>query len=97
MEKKFNADLAAKIREAQTAAFVAIRVLANMGYDHVTYHFLGNRIEITVFEDTLEESENTKKLLDTFLEEGWTSVITERQLDSGDYFSYIEYDYTIED
>jgi hypothetical protein len=96
MEKKFNADLAAKIKEPQTAALIAVRFLANMGYDHVTYRFLGNRIEITVFEDTIEESEKTQTLLDTILEEGWTSEITERQLESGDYFSYIEYHYNIE-
>lgn len=97
MEKKFNADLAAKIKEPQTAALIAVRFLANMGYDHVTYRFIGNRIEITVFEDTLEESEKTKTLLDTILEEGWTSKISECQLNSGDYFTDIEYDYTIED
>lgn len=97
MEKKFNADLAAKIKEPQTAAFLAVRILANMGYDHVTYRYLAYRIEITVFEDTREESEKTKTLLDIILEEGWTSEITERQLDSGDYYTYIEYNYTIED
>lgn len=95
MEKKFNADLAAKIKEPQTAALIAIRFLANMGYDHVTYRFIGTEIDITVFEDTLEESEKTKILLDTILEDGWTSEITERQLDSGDHYSYIEYSYQI--
>lgn len=97
MEKKFNADLAAKIKEPQTAALIAVRFLANMGYDHVSYRFLGYRIEITVFEDTIEESEKTQTLLDTILEEGWTSEIKERQLESGDYFSYIEYHYNIND
>lgn len=97
MEKKFNADLAAKIKEPQTAALIAVRFLANMGYDHVTYRFLSNRIEITVFEDTLEETEKTQTLLDTILEEGWTSEITESQLKSGESYTYIEYNYTITD
>ena len=96
MEKKFNADLAAKIKEPQTAALLAVRFLANSGYDHVTYRFLGYKIEITVFEDTREESEKTQTLLDIILDEGWTSKITESQLESGDYFSDIEYSYKIE-
>lgn len=95
MEKKFNADLAAKIKEPQTAALIAVRFLANMGYDHVTYRFVGTYIELTVFEDTREESEKTKTLLDTILEEGWTSEISERQLENGDPFCYIEYKYMI--
>lgn len=95
MEKKFNADLAAKIKEPQTAALIAVRFLANMGYDHVTYRFLGYRIEITVFEDTLEEIEKTKTLLDTILEEGWTSNTTEDKLQTGEDFCYIEYKYEI--
>ena len=97
MEKKFNADLAAKIKEPLTAAQIAVRFLANNGYDHVTTRFLGDRIEITVFEDTREESEKTQNLLDIILAEGWTSEITERQLESGDYFSYLEYHYNIND
>lgn len=97
MEKKFNADLAAKIKEPLTAAQVAVRVLANSGYDHVTTRFLGNRIEITVFEDTIDESEKTQKLLDVILQEGWTSKITESQLESGDYYCYVEYNYVMED
>lgn len=95
MEKKFNADLAATIKEPQTAALIAVRFLANMGYDHVTYRFVGTYIELTVFEDTREESEKTKTLLDTILEEGWTSKISERQLENGDPFCYIEYKYMI--
>lgn len=95
MEKKFNADLAAKIKEPQTAALIAVRFLANMGYDLVTYRFVGTYIELTVFEDTREESEKTKTLLDTILEEGWTSEISERQLENGDPFYYIKYKYMI--
>lgn len=95
MEKKFNADLAAKLKEPQTAALIAIRFLANSGYDHVTYRFIGIRIELTVFEDTEEEIQKTKTLLDTILENGWESNIEHRYLDSGDDFHYIEYIYNL--
>ncbi len=95
MEKKFNADLAAKIKEPQTAALIAVRFLANMGYDHVTYRFVGTQIELTVFEETREETEKTKTLLDTILEEGWKSEITESRIYNGNSFCYIEYKYMI--
>lgn len=97
MEKKFNADLAAKIKEPQTAALIAVRFLANMGYDHVTYRFIGTKIEITVFEDTEEEIQKTKTLLDTILEDEWNSRIEHNYIPSGEDFYYIEYNYDLTD
>lgn len=95
MEKKFNADLAAKIEEPQTAALIAVRFLANMGYDHVTYRYLGTQIELTVFEDTEEEIQKTKTLLDTILESDWKSRTEHRYFSSGEDLHYIEYTYDL--
>ena len=81
MEKKFNADLAAKIKESLTQALTAVRVLANMGYTHVQLSHFKTSIHIDIFETTIAESMETQAMLEPFLENGWEWQISDRSKD----------------
>ena len=81
MEKKFNADLAAIIKEPLTQALTAVRLLANMGYTHVQLSHFKSSIHIDIFENTIRESKETQAFLEPFLENGWEWKISDRSKD----------------
>lgn len=81
MEKKFNADLAAKIKEPLTQALIAVRVLSNMGYTHVQFSQYRTSMQIDIFEDTIDESIETQQFLNQFLENDWKWYITDHSKD----------------
>lgn len=97
MEKKFNADLAAKIKEPLTAALIAVRVLSNMGFTHVNLSQYRSSIQIDIFEDTIAESKETQSLLDQFLENGWEWYITDHSKDQELPYTCLHYKFYFED
>ena len=97
MEKKFNADLAAKIKEPLTAALIAVRVLSNMGFTHVQFSQYRKSMQIDIFEDTIAESKETQALLNMFLENGWEWHITDHSKDKELPYTCLHYRFNLED
>lgn len=97
MEKKFNADLAAKIKEPLTQALIAVRVLSNMGFNHVQFSQYRYSIQIDIFEDTIAESLETHSLLEQFLENGWDWYITDHSKDKELPYTCLHYRFNFED
>lgn len=97
MEKKFNADLAAKIKEPLTQALMAVRVLSNMGYNHVQFSKYRCSIHIDIFDDTIAESKETQSILDQFLENGWDWYITDHSKDKELPYTCLHYRFNLED
>lgn len=97
MEKKFNADLAAKIKEPLTQALTAVRVLSNMGFTHVQFSKYRTSIQMDIFEDTITESKETQSLLEPFLENGWDWYITDHSKDKELPYTCLHYRFNLED
>lgn len=97
MEKKFNADLAAKIKEPLTQALIAVRVLSNMGFNHVQFSKYRTSIEIDIYEDTLAESKDTQSVLEQFLENGWDWYIKDHSKNQELPYTCLHYIFNFED
>lgn len=97
MEKKFNADLAAKIKEPLAQALIAMQALSNMGFNHAIFSKYRTSIQIDVFEDTIAESKETQTRLDHVLKNGWEWYITDHSKDQELPYTCLHYTFNFED
>lgn len=86
-----------RVGKATTEALSFYQYLAYSGQRHTTLGNYHSRIEISVFEDTIEEVEDVIEMSKAFLSDEWNFETNESCLEDGTKFANVNFNYRFKD